>query len=76
MYIIEMPLEQSDRIRRIQEKTIFGGWAVQQQVEQPGVNVSTCTTFYQSTIHKFNTFEYAQQVTSGRPLFNACTSNL
>lgn len=71
-----MPLEQSDRIRRLQEKTIFGGWAVQQQTQQPGVNVSSCQSFYQSTIHKFDTFEYGQQVTSGRPLFNACTSNL
>lgn len=70
-----MPLEQSDRLRRLQEKTIFGGWAAQQQILQPGVNVSSCTSFYQSTIHKFDTFNYGQQVTAGRPLFNACTSN-
>lgn len=68
-----MPLDQSDRIRRIQQTTIFTGWAIQQQTQQPGQNISTCVGFYSpSTIHKFATYEYDNQVTEGQKYFRAC----
>jgi hypothetical protein len=68
-----MGLEESDRVRRIEDITIFKGWAIQQQVLQPGVNVSTCTGFYSpSTILKFNTYNYANKVTTGRGYFITC----
>jgi hypothetical protein len=70
-----MPLDQSDRIRKLQEIKIFQGWAVQQQVQQPNQDVSSCQGFVSSTtLHKFNTYEYANQVVQGRPYFSTCQS--
>jgi hypothetical protein len=68
-----MPLDQSDRIRKLQEIKIFQGWAIQKQVTQPGVNVSSCTGFNSvSTIKQFSTYGYGQQVVAGRPYFSTC----
>jgi hypothetical protein len=67
-----MPVDASDRIRRLQATTNFTGWAIQQQTLQPGVNVSSCTTFYTSTIQKFGTYEYANQIEQGRIYFSTC----
>lgn len=67
-----MPVDASDRIRRIQATTNFTGWAIKQQTLQPGVNVSTCTTFQNSTIQKFVTYEYANQIEQGRIYFSTC----
>lgn len=68
-----MPLDQSDRIQRIHQTKIFQGWAIQQQSLQPGVNVSTCTTFYSpSTIHKFVTYDYGNQIYAGQKTFRDC----
>ena len=67
-----MPVDASDRIRRLQATTNFTGWAIKQQTLQPGVNVSSCTTFYTSTIQKFDTYEYANQIEQGRIYFNTC----
>lgn len=67
-----MPLDASDRIRKLQEITLFTGYAIQQQTQQPGVNVSSCTTFYQSTIKQFETYEYKQKIEQGRVYFSTC----
>lgn len=68
-----MPLDASDRIRKIQEIAIFQGYAIAQQRLQPGVNVSSCTGFNSSTtVHKFNTFETKQQIEEGRVYFSTC----
>lgn len=68
-----MPLDQSDRIRRINQTKIFQGWAIQQQIQQPGVNVSTCTGFYSpSTIHKFVTYNYGNEIYAGQKTFREC----
>ena len=69
-----MPLDQSDRIRKLQEITVFQGWAIQQQKLQPNQDVSSCQGFVSSTVHTFNTYEYAQQVIQGRPYFSTCQS--
>jgi hypothetical protein len=70
---VEMPLDQSDRIRKLQEITIFQGWAIQQQTLQPNKDVSSCQGFISSTtLRKFNTYEYANQVIEGRPFFSTC----
>jgi hypothetical protein len=67
-----MPLDQSDRIRTINQTKIFQGWAIQQQSLQPGVNVSTCGTFYTSTIHKFGTYNYGNEIYAGQKTFRDC----
>ena len=67
-----MPLDASDRIRRIQEIAIFQGYAIGKQVTQPGVNVSTCTGYYTSTTHKFQTYELNYQTQEGRVYFSTC----
>jgi|LauGreDrversion4_2_1035121.scaffolds.fasta_scaffold1256394_2 hypothetical protein len=67
-----MPLDASDRIRRTQETTIFTGFAIQRQTLQPGVNVSTCATFYTSTLFKYPSYEYGTQVEQGRVYFSTC----
>ena len=67
-----MPLDASDRTRRVQQTTIFQGFAIQHQTTQPGVNVSTCATFYTSTLFKYPSFEYGNQVEEGRVYFSTC----
>jgi hypothetical protein len=70
-----MPLDQSDRIRRLQEIKTFQGWAVQQNTIQPNVNISSCVVYNSSeTIKQFNTYQYGQLVEAGRPLFSTCQS--
>jgi len=68
-----MPLDASDRIRRIQEIKVFQGFAIDKQTTQPGVNVSSCAGFYSTnTLHKFGDYSYRQQVTEGRVYFSTC----
>jgi hypothetical protein len=68
-----MPLDASDRIRKIQEIALFQGYAVQQNTLQPDVNVSTCATFYGSTIiHKYTDYQYKAQIEGGRKYFSTC----
>ena len=67
-----MPVDASDRIRKTQEIAIFKGYAIQKQTTQPGVNVSSCIGFQTSTIHKFDTYAYANQVEQGRVYFSTC----
>ncbi len=67
-----MPLDASDRIRKIQEIALFQGYAIAKQTTQPGVNVSTCATFATSTINQFQTFEYKTQIVGGRVYFSTC----
>lgn len=67
-----MPLDASDRIRKIQEIALFQGFAIAKQRTQPGVNVSTCTGFYGSTLHQFQTFETKQKIEEGRVYFSTC----
>jgi hypothetical protein len=72
-----MPLlDASDKIRRIQQIALFQGYAIGKQTTQPGVNVSTCDTFYsQSTIRKYNDFTYKYQIQEGLPQFSTCQGN-
>jgi hypothetical protein len=67
-----MPLDASDRIRRIQQTTLFQGYAIQKQTTQPGVNVSSCTGFQFSTLHQFQTFDYGYKIEEGRVYFSTC----
>ena len=57
-----MPLDASDRTRKIQEITLFTGYAIQKQFTQPRVNVSTCSGFYNSTLQNYTTYEYKTQI--------------
>ena len=71
-----MPLDASDKIRRIQQTALFQGYAIGKQTSQPGVNVSTCDTFYsQSTIRKYDDFTYKYQIKEGLPYFSTCQGN-
>ena len=64
-----MPLDASDRIRKIQELALFSGYVA----TNPRVNVSTCSTFYKSTTSRtFNTYEYKTQIEGGRIYFSTC----
>jgi hypothetical protein len=67
-----MPVDASDRIRKLQEIALFQGYAIQKQMTQPGVNVSSCIGFQMSTLHKFETFNYANQIEQGRVYFSTC----
>ena len=68
-----MPLDQSDRIRRLNQTTVFQGWAIQQQTLQPGINISTCIGFYSpSTIHNFVTYNYGNEIYAGQKTFREC----
>ena len=67
-----MPLDASDRLRRLQETTIFQGYAIAKQTTQPGVNVSSCATFYSSTIQNYEDFQIRTQVLEGRIYFSTC----
>jgi hypothetical protein len=64
-----MPLDASDRIRKIQQIALFSGYVNQ----NPTYNVSTCTTFYNSTNKRvFNTHTYKTQIQEGRIYFSTC----
>ena len=68
-----MPLDASDKIRKVQEIAIFQGYAIEKQTSQPGVNVSTCAGFYgNTTIRKFGDYTYRQQVEDGLQFFSTC----
>jgi len=64
-----MPLDASDKIRKVQEIALFKGYAI----KNPKVNVSSCTTFYSSSNTRvFNTYEYKTQLQEGRIYFTSC----
>jgi hypothetical protein len=68
-----MPLDASDRTRRIQDITIFQGYAIAKQTQQPGVNVSTCAGFNSpSTIKQFTSYEVGYDVRAGLVYFSTC----
>ena len=68
-----MPLDASDRIRKIQEIAIFQGYVVMKQSSQPGVNVSTCAGFNStSTINNFLSYENMYKVEEGLGYFSTC----
>jgi hypothetical protein len=59
-----MPLDASDRLRKLKEITQFCGYVNTQAKSQPGVNVSTCSGFNSSSnIRKYSDFatKYALQ---------------
>ena len=69
-----MPLDASDRIRKIQEIALFTGYVLQKQVSQPGVNVSTCSAFYNtSNIHKYTDYAYKNSIEDGINYFSTTT---
>jgi hypothetical protein len=65
-------MDASDKIRKIQEITVFQGYANVNRIIQPGVNVSSCATFYTSTIHTYPTYAYKAQIEEGRIYFSTC----
>lgn len=68
-----MPLDASDRIRKIQEIAIFQGFAIAKQTSQPGVNVSSCAGYNGvSTIQKYASYELRTQTQEGRIYFSTC----
>ena len=67
-----MPLDASDLTRKRQEIAIFQGYAIAKQTTQPRVNVSTCATFYTSTINNFITYENRYAIQEGRVYFSTC----
>jgi hypothetical protein len=66
-----MPLDASDRIRRIQEITIFHGYAVMKQKTDPGANVSTCIGFH-STVNNYTSYASKYAIQEGRGYFSTC----
>jgi hypothetical protein len=68
-----MPLDASDKIRKIQEIAQVQGFIQQKIVTQPGVNVSTCSGFYSaSTIRTFRDYALRQQVEDGLQYYSTC----
>ena len=71
-----MPLDASDRIRRIQEIALFKGYAIAKQTTQPGVNVSTCASFHNtSNINNFPSYNYKYSIQEGLGYFSTCQSD-
>jgi len=68
-----MPLDASDKIRKIQEIKVTQGYIIAKQTTQPDVNVSTCTGFYAySTIRNFTDYSLRQQTEDGIQYFSTC----
>ena len=68
-----MPLDASDRIRKIQEIAVFNGYVAMKQISQPGVNVSTCSGFHSaSTVNKFKSYDTMYKVEEGLGYFSTC----
>ena len=68
-----MPLDASDRIRKIQDIAIFKGYVIMKQTTQPGVNVSTCAGFHSaSTINNFKSYNTMYNVEQGLKYFSTC----
>ena len=64
-------MDASDRIRRIQELTIFSGYATAQQTLQPGKDVVNCIGFYRSTTtHTYTDYTNKAQIEQGRKYFS------
>ena len=63
-----MPLDASDRLRKVQETVLFTGYVK----SNPNMNVSTCTNFYKTNVKNFNTYTYKSQIESGRIYFSTC----
>jgi hypothetical protein len=71
-----MPLDASDKIRKIQEIKVTQGYAIGKQTTQPGVNVSTCAGFYAySTIRNFTEYSLRQKTEDGLQYFSTCQGN-
>ena len=66
-----MPLDASDKIRKIQETVLFTGYVK----NNPSVNVSSCTTFYKSATRSFNNYTYKSQIEEGRIYFSTCVGS-
>ena len=68
-----MPLDASDRIRKIQEIAIFQGFAIAKQTSQPGVDVSSCVGYHGiSTIQTYPSYELRTQTQEGLVYFSTC----
>jgi len=68
-----MPLDASDRLRKIQEIALFQGYTIKQQTLQPGVNVSTCSGFYNTTTkHVYTDYAYKASIEEGLSYFSTC----
>ena len=66
-----MPLDASDRIRRIQETVLYTGY----YIKNPSTNFSTCSVAQTSSNNRaFNTYEYKNQIYQGRSYFSTCIS--
>ncbi len=61
-----MPLDQSDRIKRIEQITNYRYWVLKQQQAQPNIDISSCVGFSFSTIKKFDTYNYTDLILKGR----------
>ena len=70
-----MPIDASDRLRKLKEITQFGGYVIQKAISQPGVNVSTCSGFYgSSNIRYFPDYDTKYALEDGRQYFSTALS--
>jgi len=70
-----MPLDASDRIRKIQQLSIFNGYVITKATQQPTVNVSTCTGFYGSTtIRSYDSYTTKTDIEQGLKHYSTCTT--
>ena len=64
-----MPLDASDRIRRIQQTVLYTGY----YIKNPSTNFSTCSVSQMSLNNRaFNTYDYKSQIQGGRIHFSTC----
>lgn len=70
-----MPFDESDRIRKIQQLTLFNGYVRTQTTLRPTLNVSTCAGFYGSTtIHKYDSYTTKVDLEQGLKYYSTCTT--
>ena len=70
-----MPLDASDRIRKIQQLALFNGFVRTEASLRPNINVSTCSGFYASTaIHSYDSYTTKIDLEQGLKYYSTCTT--
>ena len=68
-------MDASDRIRKIQQLTIFNGYVIGKAILQPTVNISTCAGFYGSTtIHSYDSYTTKTDIEQGLKYYSPCNA--
>ncbi len=68
-------MDQSDKIRALQAKTVFTYYKQTKLVTQPTCNYSTCSTIFPGCKVNYPSYAERQNVVAGAAACNGCTSS-